>query len=175
MEILPIVFLILMISLSVIGKSSRPNKNGQKAQQASPSQAAAARSKQTAYPAWRCTNCGTAENTGRFCITCGARRPLEKQQSISRPAALPKSTISSRVAPTPLHVVEATSLGGHTHTESSITGIEEECHTGPVVKKQAAVKAPAAGQAAFQFDANQMRNAVLYSEILGKPRSLRNR
>lgn len=190
MDFLPILFIIIAIACSVASKAARSGQNGKQPPRETPgshaapaqTQAAAARARQTAYPAWTCPTCGTTDNTGKFCILCGTRRiaAVQAERPQGRPST-PKTPVqhsgmplSARVAPTPLHVVEATSLGGHTHVESSITGIQEDCPaTTPVTARVPKEPAVSRQQAAFHFDPAQMRNAVLYSEILGKPKALR--
>ena len=73
------------------------------------------------------------------------------------------------------HVVTSTLEGGHTHTESSMTG-EESC---PPPKESVAkepqaeqVAAPAAG-GLLSFQPNSVLQGVLFAEILGKPKSQR--
>ena len=95
-----------------------------------------------------------------------------------RPAAAGKGqqTKASPYAGTPryTHVVTSTLEGGHTHTESSMTG-EEACPPPkaaapkPVEKGEKAV--PAAG-ALLDFQTNSVLRGVLYAEILGKPKAL---
>ena len=73
------------------------------------------------------------------------------------------------------HVVTSTLEGGHTHTESSMTG-EENCPP----PKAAAVKEPQAEPVPapsvgglLSFQPNSLLQGVLFSEILGKPKSQR--
>lgn len=72
------------------------------------------------------------------------------------------------------HVVTSTLEGGHTHTESSMTG-EESCPPPKVVQ----ARQPETGKNAVEntdalldFHANSVLRGVLYAEILGKPRAL---
>ena len=96
-----------------------------------------------------------------------------------RPAAAGKGqqTKASPYAGTPryTHVVTSTLEGGHTHTESSMTG-EENCPP----PKAAAVKEPQAEPVPvpsvgglLSFQPNSLLQGVLFSEILGKPKSQR--
>ena len=87
----------------------------------------------------------------------------------------PKQKPASAYAGTPryTHVVTSTLEGGHTHTESSLTG-EEDC---PPV--QAAKPVPGAEQSApaeqgnlLGFDSNSILQGVLYAQILGKPKAI---
>ena len=73
------------------------------------------------------------------------------------------------------HVVTSTLEGGHTHTESSMTG-EESCPP----PKMAAVKesqpepvAAATVGGLLSFQPNSVLQGVLFAEILGKPKSQR--
>ena len=63
--------------------------------------------------------------------------------------------------------------GGHTHTESSMTG-EEACPPPKVVAvhQPEAEKKPAATGALLDFQPNSVLQGVLYAEILGKPKAL---
>ena len=75
------------------------------------------------------------------------------------------------------HVVTSTLEGGHTHTESSMTG-EEACPPPkPVAQKQATAAqtpAPNAG-ALLNFQTNSVLQGVLYAQILGKPKALQRK
>lgn len=128
-----------------------------------------------------------------------ARRRAEqeaerKRQRAARPAALaegegtpgmggrmsaPGTTIESRMEETRgrRHTLEASSLTGHAHTESSMGGAPEHCppqtvrvaasvpvHTSPAI--------PAA-LARLSTDHNAVMQAILYGEILGKPKAMR--
>ena len=148
---------------------------------------------------WTCDACGQQGNHGKFCVRCGKAHAAAGAQAATatvkqpaqggtaaRPAvrsasAAPRTTarkaaptVTARVAPSTGHVVEATSLGGHTHMETSITGVEScpEPHGTPVTVQAQPAAAPAT-QAGFTFDATAMRNAIIYSEILAKPKALR--
>ena len=104
-------------------------------------------------------------------------------------------------APQRPHVVQPSRATGHAHTESSMTGFEA-CPPGadrPLAERLAAFKAakaaakdaprPAApvgretaprpavlpAQAPFRFDPAEVRNGLIYAEILGKPKALRHR
>ena len=96
----------------------------------------------------------------------------EKAQTNPKPAA------GSNYGGTPryTHVVTSTLEGGHTHTESSMTG-EEACPPPKaVVQKPAAVQtpSPAPAGALLDFHPNNVVQGILYSEILGKPKALRS-
>lgn len=75
------------------------------------------------------------------------------------------------------HVVTSTLEGGHTHTESSLTG-EESCPP----PKPAAQKSAAAAQTPdanpsplLNLQSNAVLQGVLYAEILGKPKALQRK
>ncbi len=75
------------------------------------------------------------------------------------------------------HVVTSTLEGGHTHTESSMTG-EESCPPPkPVPQKPAAVTTtPEANSGALlNLQTNSILQGVLYAEILGKPKALQRK
>ena len=94
-----------------------------------------------------------------------------------RPAAAGKGqqTKASPYAGTPryTHVVTSTLEGGHTHTESSMTG-EEACPPPQAGKEQHEVErtSVAAAGGLLDFQANSVLQGVLFSEILGKPKAL---
>lgn len=75
------------------------------------------------------------------------------------------------------HVLEASSVTGHAHTESSIdNGREEACP--PAVLRQRQPQQEAAprmqvGALHLAFDQSSVVSGLLYSEILGKPKALR--
>lgn len=94
----------------------------------------------------------------------------EKAQNKAKPAS--GGTYGG--TPRYTHVVTSTLEGGHTHTESSMTG-EEACPP----PKAAAVKPPETGKssapetgALLNFQPSSVLQGVLYAEILGKPKSL---
>lgn len=100
--------------------------------------------------------------------------PFEPKRPAA-PKAQAKPAASYGGTPRYTHVVTSTLEGGHTHTESSMTG-EEDCPP----PKAAAVKAPEAEQAPaasvgglLSFEPNSVLQGVLFSEILGKPKSQR--
>lgn len=76
------------------------------------------------------------------------------------------------------HVVTSTLEGGHTHTESSMTG-EEDCpppkaaHRNPAEEKMPAAQKNTG--ALVDFQPNSVLQGVLYAEILGKPKALQRK
>ena len=101
----------------------------------------------------------------------------------SRPAAASAQKSQAKQAasyggtPRYTHVVQSTLEGGHTHTESSMSG-EEACPPPkPVPAKQPAPgKAPAENTGALlNFQTNSVLQGVLYAEILGKPKALQRK
>lgn len=74
------------------------------------------------------------------------------------------------------HVVEASSISGHAHEETSMSGIAADCKPEPHKKRSApaTVPAPAAASAsAFSWDPADARNGLILAEIMGKPKALR--
>jgi hypothetical protein len=74
-------------------------------------------------------------------------------------------------------VVTSTLEGGHTHTESSMTG-EESCPPPkPVAQKPAAAVQPSAASsgALSNLQTNGVLQGILYAEILGKPKALQRK
>ena len=101
----------------------------------------------------------------------------EKAQGKNKPAAGNKSAGSYGGTPRYTHVVTSTLEGGHTHTESSLTG-EESCPP----PKPAAQKPAAAAQTPdanpsplLNLQSNAVLQGVLYAEILGKPKALQRK
>ena len=95
-----------------------------------------------------------------------------KQTKAASQKQQPKPTYGG--TPQYTHVVTSTLEGGHTHTESSMTG-EEAC---PPPKPVAQVKQPAAEKnaadntgALLSFQPNSVLQGVLFAEILGKPKA----
>ena len=76
------------------------------------------------------------------------------------------------------HVVMSTLEGGHTHTESSMTG-EEACPPPKAaVGKQTTEKAPSVNAAVgglVSFQPNSVLQGVVFAEILGKPKALQSK
>jgi hypothetical protein len=70
------------------------------------------------------------------------------------------------------HTLEASSITGHAHTEAGMSGVQEACPPAQrvTVSRKTSSKA---GIAALMTDKDTLRQAVLYSEILGKPKALR--
>ena len=101
------------------------------------------------------------------------------------PAAAQKAQGKTKPAPsgnyggTPryTHVVTSTLEGGHTHTESSLTG-EESCPPlKPAAQKPAAAaQTPDANPSPLlNLQSNAVLQGVLYAEILGKPKALQRK
>ena len=96
------------------------------------------------------------------------------------PAAAPKQQPRAAEAsyggtPRYTHVVTSTLEGGHTHTESSMTG-EEACPPpkASVVKQPEAEPVAATGVGGLlSFQPDSVLQGVLFAEILGKPKSQR--
>jgi len=78
-----------------------------------------------------------------------------------------------RVTAPAMHVVKPLTESRHSHMETSMTGIAPDC--GPEFSHDLAYegKAPALQRPALLFDNSSVVNAILYSEILGKPKALR--
>jgi hypothetical protein len=71
-----------------------------------------------------------------------------------------------------LHVVKSFSEGGHTHQETSMTGNTDKCPpTGEEDYK--AISVLKVGGIDLEFGISSIKQGILYSEILGKPRALR--
>ena len=91
----------------------------------------------------------------------------------------PKAAAGKDYSGTPryTHVVQSTLEGGHTHTESSMTG-EESCPPPKAAaqKQPETAKSPAENAGALlSFQTNSVLQGVLYAEILGKPKALQGK
>ena len=82
-----------------------------------------------------------------------------------------KTTTLKQIRVDPEHVVRATSESGHTHEETSMTGIEKEC---PPDAKPTAAGTASAPESAFVWDVSQVRNGLVLAEVLGPCLALRN-
>ena len=115
--------------------------------------------------------------------------PAGKPQGIPMPANTQVNT-DIRSSSEDRHPLEASSISGHAHMESSLTGFEESCP--PTVKPapQPARKKPAAtpaspktaqrstfanGESAFRWNADNVAQGIILGEILGKPKALQKR
>jgi type II secretory pathway pseudopilin PulG len=83
-----------------------------------------------------------------------------------------KTSTLTQIRVYPEHVVRATSESGHTHEESSMTGVEKEC--APDVKKTVAATVTAVPESAFVWDVSQARSGLILAEVLGPCLALRN-
>ncbi len=100
--------------------------------------------------------------------------PSKRSSTAQKPQAKPAASAYGGT-PRYTHVVQSTLEGGHTHTESSMTG-EEACPP----PKTVAQKQPETGShavdtganALLNFQTNSVLQGVLYAEILGKPKAL---
>ncbi len=87
-----------------------------------------------------------------------------------------KSTLKQIDASVGHHNVEASSISGHSHQETSMTGIVEECAPiSPAPKKHSAPSTTASvPQLSFpKLDQKNLREGIILAEILGKPKSLK--
>ena len=101
----------------------------------------------------------------------GQGSKAEKAKSKPKPAAGPNYGGMPRYT----HVVQSTLEGGHTHTESSMTG-EEACPPPQTEAKGQPVQAPAANAGSLlSFEGNSVLQGILYAEILGKPKALQRK
>jgi hypothetical protein len=86
-----------------------------------------------------------------------------------------KHTIASKLRElnqSPQHVVSASSISGHAHQETSMTGIRPDCP--PDVRPAASVVVPVAAESAFVWDQTQALNGIVLSEILGPCLAMRD-
>jgi hypothetical protein len=71
------------------------------------------------------------------------------------------------------HTLEASSLTGHAHTETGMSGSQEPCPPAAQSVKAPQFTAVKVGPAALMGDRNALAQAIIVSEILGKPKALR--
>lgn len=117
--------------------------------------------------------------------------PVAQSAPASRHDAPPQSrlreAVQTQLRQSPAqHPLEASSLSGHAHMESSITGIQPDCGSVKSMgagqsgaEKPAAAAAvqagstPPSGNAGFCWNQNAVLQGIVMAEILGKPKSLR--
>ena len=119
-------------------------------------------------------------------------RGASPEKAPERPARPPRSTrvkaaegttLTSpetrltKPAATERHALEASQLTGHAHEETSMTGFSEECEPSGKPKRESLTPVPkeAPAAAAPRLSVEDLRRAVVYSEILAKPKALRRR
>jgi type II secretory pathway pseudopilin PulG len=86
----------------------------------------------------------------------------------SRDEGTAAHTIASKLRElnqTPQHVVSASSISGHAHEETSMSGIRPDCP--PDAKPAVTQVAPVEVQSNFLWDQTQILNGIVLSEILG--------
>lgn len=83
-----------------------------------------------------------------------------------------KTTTLQQIRVDPEHVVRATSESGHTHEETSMSGVEKGC--APDTKQTVAAVANAEPESAFVWDVSQARSGLILAEVLGPCLALRN-
>lgn len=71
------------------------------------------------------------------------------------------------------HTLEASSITGHSHTEYGMSGQPEACPPVSAAVNTPQIAAIKVGPAALMGDHNALAQAVIFSEILGKPKALR--
>ena len=175
----PVFILIVMIGiLSSIANKKRKEEMKRKANQAPPYPPQHSPGGQTGAPAKAAQSrpAASASHTAKPSTRgVDSKGPGPAADERAKGQTAPKQKPASAYAGTPryTHVVTSTLEGGHTHTESSLTG-EEDC---PPV--QAAKPVPGAEQSApaeqgnlLGFDSNSILQGVLYAQILGKPKAI---
>ncbi|MDD3921388.1 MAG: hypothetical protein PHO41_09485 [Eubacteriales bacterium] len=107
--------------------------------------------------------------------------PDDEPEGLAAPGSL-TANVASTVTSTMLqpkgrrHTLEASSVTGHAHAETSMTGLESDadCPTEPADAVRAGNAASYTfGARALSFDRDAVVNGILYAEILGKPKALR--
>lgn len=101
-----------------------------------------------------------------------AYMPGVKRQEVKAPSTtVPGGAKAAR------HVVKPLTESHHSHVESSISGVSAACDVQddpvPVEEDAYRIEEAAAPAYSFSFDRNAAVQAILYSEILGKPKALR--
>lgn len=114
------------------------------------------------------------------------KAPSSRMQAapVSRSTTTPETrmhtsinTQLTEISATSRHSLEASSITGHAHEETSMSGLEEDCAS-TTDRKRVLSSAPAivslgGGGMRLSMDVNAVRSAIIYSEILGKPKALR--
>ncbi len=90
----------------------------------------------------------------------------------SRMQASPTSTLTE-IRQTQRHTLAPSGKGGHAHQETSLTGFEPECGPESAAAEPEAEREAYAGMPVFSWQPNAVLNGMLYAEILGKPKALR--
>ena len=172
----------LMILVAVIGLvASIASKKKAKAQKQAAAQRREAVDPKAAPGAAPRTSPAKAPSSPSKFPTAG---PSKFPTSANRQTAAAQKPQSRAAAPnyggTPryTHVVTSTLEGGHSHTESSMTG-EESCpppKAVPVQQQPQAQRTSDAGMGdLISFDPHSVLEGVVFAEILGKPRSLQRK
>ena len=176
----PLFFLVIMIGIiSSVANKKRKEEMKKKAGQRPSSPANNASSQKTTGPSSTAKNIKSQTKPSTSNETKNSRGvdtkwpwPVaEKTQNKT------KNTNGNPYGGTPKysHVVMSTLEGGHTHTESSMTG-EETCppqNVNTQVKPAAVTCQSSASDVLIGFASNDLVRGLLYSEILGKPKALR--
>ncbi len=98
-----------------------------------------------------------------------------REGTASREEGTAKHTIASKLRElnqTPQHVVSASSISGHAHQETSMTGIRPDCP--PDATPAVTPVTPVASDSAFVWDQTQALNGIVLSEILGPCLAMRD-
>ena len=175
MQLLMVLIALIGISLSIANK-----KNAEKAQK----QRQALQGRETAAPAPAAQNRTSPAKTpvapskfppagpSKSPSAAASKRTANQAQKTQTKTAAPSYGGTPRYT----HVVTSTLEGGHTHTESSMTG-EEFCPPSQVAAVRSKEEQPACEStgALLDFQANSVLQGVLYAEILGKPKSLQRK
>ena len=105
-----------------------------------------------------------------------ARRPGEslKPQTMSVTTTTAASVITPSVNTTRRHTVAPSSISGHAHQETSMSGFDEACEPDVMAESVPGGKTAAAvGLPAFAWRPGAVLNGLIYAEILSKPKALR--
>ena len=77
------------------------------------------------------------------------------------------------------HTLEASSLTGHSHVESSLTGLAADCPPESQLRRSAGATVAACVDSGasipFEWNASEVARGLILSEILGKPKALQRR
>lgn len=103
-------------------------------------------------------------------------QPLREGESALPMRRTPIESRLTQIQATQRHTLEASSLTGHAHEESSISGTQEDCTVPnrrmPITKAEETA-APKPTSPIPALNAETARLGILYGEILGKPKALR--
>ncbi|NLI52994.1 MAG: hypothetical protein GX417_01570 [Clostridiales bacterium] len=184
---MPTIFIILAIIWIIVPILAKKRQQQAKAEaerqraarQHQPQQAAAQRAPQPmrtapiaprvspSHPSFQPSVEGVGSEEGRSGAVLQGEQPHDVAATLSE-----AKTSLTQLRTSASHIVTASSESGHTHQETSATGILPDCPPDKAAAAQA-VAAPSV-ESAFLWDASQVRSGLVMGEILGPCLALRD-